>query len=98
MQFLQEAESQLASNANNDAQTSDPSAQQPGTPQAGSPMAMSPQSGSPQPVSTQAMMPPHDQVLEVNHREGTEESMDVQHDKSGRLDTGFHKKSGMAIL
>ena len=76
MQFLQEAESQLASNASNDAQTSDPSVQQPGTPQSGSPMAMSPQSGSPQ-----AMMPPT--VIELNHREGTEENMDIQQEKSG---------------
>ena len=82
MQFLQEAESQLASNASNDAQTSDPSAQQPGTPGPGSPMSVSPQGGSPQPGSPQATMPPVP-VVEQNHQEGTEESMDIQRDKSG---------------
>ena len=100
MQFLQEAESQLASNANNDAQTSDPSAQQPGTPGPGSPMSVSPQGGSPQPGSPQAVMQggspqpgspqavmPPVPVGEQNNREGTEESMDIQRDKSGSGNT-----------
>ena len=76
MQFLQEAESQLASNANNDVQTSELASQQPGTPPPGSPMSMSPQGGSPQ-----AMMPPVG--IEQNHREVTDENMDIQHEKSG---------------
>ena len=89
MQFLQEAESQLASNANNDAQTPDPSAQQPGTPGQGSPMSVSPQGGSPLPGSPQAMMP-QPPVAEQNHLEGTEENMDIQRDKSGSGKSSNH--------